>query len=600
MAGHGSQQPDKGEKDDYEPDGFDEIFLPTDASNWSPGAKEVTNALTDDEIRRAIEPIAAAGAAVAVVFDSCQSGTMMRGLERYRQIPMEEIVPSAEVDAARRRSRGAETPEHLLGLSDSEGRIAALYAAQMNEPTPEKRMPDETGKVHGLFTYTIASILASSPAALTYRELGLRVVEQYRALNRPGPTPMFEGSGLDREVLGQRAWTDRPDLIVGSQNPRTGEFDLRSGHVHGLTPGTILEVFPPAGVPLSENALGLLRILAVESTSATARVVARDEAGEFHPVLPVPQPFPTASRARVLYYDYGDFRLKVAVQRNSGLEGSVVGAVGGKIGMAPIERALDVLETATSGLATRTDSGDDADWVSRADHDGVFVLTPAAEWRSSPRSLLEDDVPVFRVGLPSDPDLAARLTATVRAVARVQNLLRMATVRQASAGVALDIDLLSRPAGAVPFPMQFETSVPELRIGDRILARIRNSGSEPIDVTLLSVDSRYNIEALFPAAGLADNRLSPGEFRDVAIDVGEPAGTDNLVAIAVAAQGPQVSLTHLAQAPLQRVEARGPTRTATTPFEALLDAAMYGGTRGKTTTARSHVVRILTFRTRQP
>ena len=100
LAGHGSQQPDKGEKDDDEPDGLDEVFLPADAANWNRDNKEVTNAVTDDELRRALEVLTRRGAFVSLVVDSCQSGTMARGYEVSRQIPIEALVPEDEIAVA--------------------------------------------------------------------------------------------------------------------------------------------------------------------------------------------------------------------------------------------------------------------------------------------------------------------------------------------------------------------------------------------------------------------------------------------------------------------------------------------------------------------
>ena len=144
------------------------------------------NAVVDDEIRAWVNNIRNTGAFVWLVIDACQSGTMARGAEVERQIPMSELVPQAAIDAAISHSarRGTADADALLGWSDSAGDVAALYAAQMTETTPERPLPNANSPVHGLFSYTIADILSQSTTALTYRELALRVIEQYRAMPR--------------------------------------------------------------------------------------------------------------------------------------------------------------------------------------------------------------------------------------------------------------------------------------------------------------------------------------------------------------------------------------------------------------------------------
>ena len=90
MAGHGSQQPANSDPTEEEPDGLDEIFLPEDASGWDGKIGRVKNAVVDDEIRAWVNDIRNTGAFVWLVIDACQSGTMARGVEVERQIPMSE------------------------------------------------------------------------------------------------------------------------------------------------------------------------------------------------------------------------------------------------------------------------------------------------------------------------------------------------------------------------------------------------------------------------------------------------------------------------------------------------------------------------------
>ncbi len=89
-----------------------------------------------------VNRIRTSGAFVWLIFDACHSGTMTRGSEVERQIPMSELIPEAAIAAAGQSTRRANPESDVLGLSDSAGGIAALYAAQMAETTPEKPLPN--------------------------------------------------------------------------------------------------------------------------------------------------------------------------------------------------------------------------------------------------------------------------------------------------------------------------------------------------------------------------------------------------------------------------------------------------------------------------
>jgi hypothetical protein len=226
LAGHGSQQPADPDPADEEPDGLDEIFLPADAEAWSPSAHRVVNAIVDDEIRQWIAAIRSKGAVVTIIVDACHSGTITRGgpsAVRDRGIPVESLIPPAELA----RVRAAVSPGGLpagttanraaaaraFDLTDAPSDITALYAADVDETTPELPMPDAAGPTQGLFTYTVTRILTEGRGPITYRELVQRVIDRYRAEGF-NPTPSLEGTGIDREVLGERAPFQQPTFAI--------------------------------------------------------------------------------------------------------------------------------------------------------------------------------------------------------------------------------------------------------------------------------------------------------------------------------------------------------------------------------------------------
>src|SRR5690606_22637531 len=74
------------------------------------------------------------------------------------------------------------------------GGLAAFFAAQTIEPTPELPLPRRDGDAarYGLFTYMLYQVMARKPG-LTYRALAQGVVHAYAAEGFERPTPLFEG-----------------------------------------------------------------------------------------------------------------------------------------------------------------------------------------------------------------------------------------------------------------------------------------------------------------------------------------------------------------------------------------------------------------------
>jgi hypothetical protein len=96
-SGHGSQSHDREEE---EPDAFDETIVPRDSGRGPAPNRDIT----DDEINSVVLALAATGAAVNVIFDSCHSGTATR---RALRPPPEGAVPRWVVPDRRPPSESA-------------------------------------------------------------------------------------------------------------------------------------------------------------------------------------------------------------------------------------------------------------------------------------------------------------------------------------------------------------------------------------------------------------------------------------------------------------------------------------------------------------
>jgi hypothetical protein len=598
MAGHGTQQPADADPTDEEPDGLDEVFLPADAGKWDGRAGRVANAIVDDDLRTWLAAIRNKGAFVWLIVDSCQSGTMARGInsERDRRILPRALGIPETVSGSYDAETRSQTAQPLLNVNAAD--FAALYAADTREPTPEKRLPNAASPWHGLFTYTLANVLLESRSALTYRELAERVIDRYRSEGRYGPHPMFEGGGVDREVLGERVWPSRPDLLIGVRTRDRNTWQLRAGTLHGLTEGTVLEVFPPAGAANANEPVGHVRVVSAEATTSVVEPIA------FAGAPTRPERLVPGSRGRVTSYHLVVDQLRLAVQRPQRVNGQTLYAVAPKgTGPASLERAVADLSSATVNLVRRVETDADADWVIRV-VDGNVVLLPASGWVSDPSDGVAALPPALRITTESDPALNAVLGDRLRHVARARRLLKLAAAPDGKSRLPFDVELLKVEGGtAVTVPPA--PGGRTLRAGQEIAFSLHNRAREAIDVTLLLIDNAFGVTPLFPPpASATAGRLEPGEIRRTGsfMVTASKIEFDQVVAIAVPASTPPINFQVLAQATLETVDrsavvADQSDRRAGSALQRLLTSAMSGGgTRSLMTQADDYAVQLIAWR----
>jgi hypothetical protein len=608
LAGHGSQQPadDPNDPEDPEPDGFDEIFLPSDIRGWDGSRGTVENAIVDDELRAWLSDIERGGAAVWIIVDACHAGTMVRGsgLEKVRQVPMELMVPEPELQEARaraarsggvgrpapnaagsgdpRRARPAPSASARPGSASPGGSAqpahwVAVYACQSSEPTVERPLPEDSQEPqpHGLLTYTINQVLTQTETALTYSELTQAVARQYTAWGRSFPTPLVEGTDRDREVLGVRKWPGRSGIQL-----QTGDQELwrvNAGALHGLTPGSVLAVYPPAGAKEASRLLGHVRVTGVRTFRADVQPC--DRAG-----VPAKLDLPTGARCELAFVDYGFSPLRLALDVPRGEQGQVLHA--GLRALQP--ELLRWAESPRSPWILVADTLH-ADWLLRIEQDRAHLLSASGSLRtetdgppaSSPAAAAEFG-PV-----PVDRDLPPWLDRACRRIVRAQGLLRLAAPVQELAlpldqQLDVDAELLrySSPGDAVGTIVSWQSAGRRLVAGEVIGLRVANRSPYSVDVTLLFIDGGYGISAFFPRPGLVgDNRLAPGRtlVTPRARVTATTTGQEHMVLIAVKAQRFPADFSCLVQPTLERVRGLGDRPAAfDSPLGRLLESAING------------------------
>ena len=593
LSGHGSQQPAADTPDNVEPDGLDELFLPADVKGWTGRKGGVANAVTDNELRGWLEGITAKGALLWVLVDSCHSGTMTRGApdrrERYRFVPVTVLVPGGVVEAAQRSA--AQRPpakEKTRGQPGAmalatRGNMVAMFACQSDELAPELIRPPGGDDFHGLFTYTLAQVLTQSPGELTYRQLADRIVASYRSQGRWNPTPLVEGTMLDRKVLPAAAPARRPGIAIG-QPTAQGTTRVLAGALSGLSPLSVLSVYPPAAEKHADSVIGHVRLTHVGATTSTAEPVAFGGLA-----APAPDKLKPGSRCTLAFVDFGDLRLKCAVQTQATDASAAHATVTHAAGKGPkaVEAALAGQARQTGNLVRRVDDPAAAEWFIRVVAGRVY-LVPAAGWQSrflgaeaGARALAP---PLFQLGDLAKPDaLAGKLTAALTSIARAQHLMHLARTGAGQADAAqVELDMLTyrNRDDAKGTVLGYGTAGREVTAGDWVAFRVGNRGSAAADVTLLFIDSGYGISCLFPAAGIVgDNRLAPGkDLTTQRVQVtADTIGAEQLVLIAVRAGRDPVDFSCLEQPTLAKARAahRGASAMGS-PLGRLLESAVYG------------------------
>ena len=392
-------------------------------------------------------------------------------------------------------------------------------------------------------------------------------------MGRRAPTPVIDGKGQTNLILDTQK-IDRPQFLLRDNDDK---LTLNAGRLHGLTPGSILAVYPPPGV--AGKVRGHVRIL--RSQAVTAEV----EPCAFAGVASPKQEDLIGGRCEVVQLDFSDLKLQIAVDR-----------LGSKAEAKDLDELAGMLQKMagkdTSPIAFTKDQGQ-AGWLVRL-RAGQVTLLPASEWEDDRQAAKKLDPSKGKpqrtiVGpAPLDDKLPAWLDKSFTAIARAQSLLKLAggplgaetrDNGDLQAGIKVEfVRVGAKPEKAGQGARPIQVFYP----GDAVQCRITNTGEIAVDVTLLYVDSGFGIEALYP--NREPNRIQPGKtLITPTFDIADATvGRENAVVIAVKADGPMVDFTALAQPtlPLARGKEKGrgveKSRGLESPVGKLMQTILYG------------------------
>lgn len=291
------------------------------------------------------------------------------------------------------------------------------------------------------------------------------------------------------------------------------------------------------------------------------------------------------SRCKVVFVNYGDLRMKIAVQQQKDVdETPEVKTYPPKEGPDNIESALAKLaaDTQFTNIIERVATAAEADWLIRVVNDQVRLIPTSGFAQKDVES------PQFMIGSSTQqPEiLAQKLKNTLGSISKASSLMNIAGEGY-TGRVNAQVELLrfKDVNDRMGKPVPYDAAGRILRPGDIIAFRVTNPTDFTIDVTLLFMDSGYGITAFFPEPGiLDDNRLPPGKtiVTPRAEITGDTFGLEQLVTIAVKAGKERLDFSCLEQPTLAtaRGKARG-EKAMTSPLGRLLETAMYGEYEGE-------------------
>lgn len=591
FTGHGSQMPDlEGE----EADGMDEVLLPADVGAWEDDLQVIANAITDDELGRAIEAIRANGAHVWVIVDSCHSGTALRG----RPVPVSagfetkgaapgtlgvpaERVREAQAAAAVRAASTRFESGTLDASGDGEGSVVAFYAATAEEAAiagPQRLPGGEATPTTSLLTFAITEALASGRAR-SYRDLALQVRGHYDAAGMQAPQPAFEGE-FDRATFGHARLPPRRFPVVR----RAGQLQADAGSLDGLQPGTILalrDARDPEG-----PALAHARATVVGATVASLEPVAHANTG-IDAISRLPDGKTLAGTQVVAGVSMA---VRVAQPPAASGDGPVAAALASLEGDPAFARETGIAFVDADALA---------DLYLRVGADRLWLADVAGGIDAGGR----DQPPAISTANLAPEALASQLRNRLATFARSRRLLGVLRALEPSVPPAISasvsIDQAARRAETQPCPRpsrlppasarplrdvaEAAGGVPVLRHCDVAYVSVHNAGPTAVDVTPLYFDRAFGISYLgsgelegirIPAGG-SYTYLAPITTFDAGARQPFPLGLEELVLVVVPRETGQeapASYAYLAGASAPPVRSAGEA----TAFDRWVDAAGFG------------------------
>ncbi|CAN5129839.1 hypothetical protein BH10PSE7_BH10PSE7_37520 [soil metagenome] len=439
-SGHGTQQPDNDPANEIEPepDGLDQVLLPSDTGPYDPMGGGIKNSLVDDLLGKKLDAVRAKGTFVWAIIDSCSSGTVTRGEDVTRSVDPQSLgVPEFKVDPAKIVRAGKR--EGTLKVTESND-LVGFYAVDAFDQAIERPFPGYSipmvgeGKTQrmGVFTYILHNALTRGTAR-TYADLA-REVSADLATDRSGgrvPQPVFDGQ-LDRPILGTNP--SGPRLMSGMMSGGDTLEIPDAGSLHGFEEGARLAIYAPAK---PDEPIGRAQIRSAEFSRSVAGGIS------WEPGVTKILNGPVAVK---LTEPAITFRFVVAPPPQADLSGADAKTIGPALEEAfgPASGSKDI------GIALGAPGDPDGDVLLRVGEGRLWIVRPDRPLNETKGGFGE--TPSIAIGI--DPkDLGEKAKQAIWLLARAAKLVRLgASMSEGGAmeGLTIKAERQKRPAPSDP------------------------------------------------------------------------------------------------------------------------------------------------------
>lgn len=494
-AGHGSQVEDD---TDEEPDGFDETLCPWDRSRRGD--------VRDDELRAGLGAMLERGAHVVTVIDSCHSGSSTRGAAGDEDIVFRTGIPSPVIPPT---VDGAGDGGDLLGDLARDQRLTVLSAAADRQKAAEATVRLSTGRAyHGMFSHAVNAALEEAQPGATWGQLVPRIRDLMgRRIHQQDP---LVAGNTRLKLFDVHEAPARPHFVVETVSGTT--IRVAAAKAAGLDVGAILAVYSPDSERLvgKDGLVGLYQVTGRTGRSATASLSQEGPEG------PEGQGTPKAGWPVVVLMPAD------ALQRRSvKLHDSVPAAA----------RACLVAELEGTPLVSVGDRDDGLLVYVPPAHPGCYAIAGGpTPWPAD----LSEEPQLACAGARWDGGCES-LRPVAETVEKMAAWERFRGIRNPHSGSFVAADVLAidlTPRSGEPRPAHAETGDPVFALGDVVDVSVRNTGPEPL---FLSVTYLANDAGIWPMK--VDNSLSQavapgGVFRAGGLRLARPCGTDHVLVVA--------------------------------------------------------------------
>jgi hypothetical protein len=476
-SGHGSQMKDPANQT---PSGMIGTIVPVDSRT------EGVYDINADELRALFGELTGHTKNVTFVLDSCHSGLAFKDVAVARSVEPDTRVPP----------RPAVPIDRSRDVEGFKGRdYALLSACRADEVAFEY---GKSGAPCGTLTHFLAAELRSvRKQKTTYRDVMDKVKAQVTGTYRL-QHPQLEGVNMDNLVFSTEA-VGAGAFVLAS--PQQDGVVLEAGLVHGVTAGSVYDVYVPGTKTFDDpgKAVARVEVTQVEPTRALAKRIRGDQ-------------IEVASRAVERSHNYEGHRIRVYLdeKKQSATLGKIREALKGNAKTDPnnpkAPTFVQAFEEVTGPEGVRLLLREELD---DQKHTVIAIRGADGSERSPP--------------VPSDdPKVVDRILGQLTAWAKWFNVLDLSNPRP-----ELAVDFQIRPVAARDPELE---GLPDLTLLDNqdLAFSVTNHSGKDVYFAILDLSSAGKIGLVYPGEGRNDALAAGGVYKDK-VPVSVPNGRKQII-----------------------------------------------------------------------